>query len=340
MRSDAFAFIAAFFVVFAIAKPAPSQEIDLGPRSNPLDRQSGQFATSLRLIREYYAVRDDKFVVEGNKPLGLPVLAAEEVIFKPGSRLLVSASHGGDPAVYIIANKITVEGKASISWRRDLPIDVPPPRAKAPSGAFGRADGEKGERGYNGEPGNIGFSGAAAPTLFVVARDIGPGALTIDLRGQDGGQGGRGQEGGDGGNGANGFPGSQSLFDCKQGPGRGGDGGNGGDGGPGGMGGEGGNGGDVYLLTSAEANVDNVAVYNSGGRGGTGGQAGFGGRPGRPGRGGHTLGPFCRSAGENGSEGTAGVNGQPSVGRDGRSGTVGRFFTSRLNDRMFNALAE
>lgn len=332
--------VLAALIASVLGPQSRAQEVDIGKASGPEFRQGAQFTSTLKLVREFYAVRADRFQVEGERVLSGAVLAAEEVVFEEGSILSISANPSIDGAVYIIADKIVVRNQAMVTWDRDLPIDAPAPRAKAPGGSFGRGEGEPGWRGVDGEPGNLGFDGAPAPSLFVIAREIGPGRLVVDLRGQDGGPGGMGQDGGDGGHGGSGRSASASILSCKSMGGAGGRGGDGGNGGAGGSGGQGGAGGDLYLLTSETASIENLRVHASGGQGGAGGLPGSGGQPGRGGNGGKSIGGVCGGfqapSGPSGKPGSSG----PVPGKNGSAGVDGGFFVSRLNERTLNTIAE
>lgn len=143
------------------------------------------------------------------------------------------------------------------------------------------------------------------------------GRLRVYAIGGSGGNGGRGGNGGGGGCGGEGaYKRARTADDpgCRY-EGFGGDGGDGGNAGDGGFGGNGGRGGDVYVYFAENAWVfmDNIEVYNYGGRAGCGGKAGVPGNGGSAGRGG-------KGCGRSGYKGQRGRNGYDGSG--GQSGDV------------------
>lgn len=264
------------------------------------------------------------------------LIFSNSISFSEGSTLFFSDNAISDGYIYIVANDLSISGNASITWgRRDGDAPMPPPRGKAPSGTLGRGFGEAGGPGMVGQSGNVGYPGRSAPTLILVVTKIEGGKLSIDLKGENGGQGGTGESGGDGGPGGVGIPGSHSLIDCKQVGGPGGKGGDGGQGGNGGVGGRGGNGGDVFLLDFDKSAKDHFEISNPGGSGGPGGQPGAGGNPGSSGRGGQEARPFC-SGGSPGFRGTPGLPG--AEGPAGDNGLPGRYFTTEMPLSMVQRL--
>ncbi|MFC4314988.1 hypothetical protein ACFPN2_38375 [Steroidobacter flavus] len=271
-------------------------------------------------------------------------LAARKLVLPPNSQLILLPTGGsaGEPYYMIVAEEIVVQGPAMITWAREDAIRQPPPdRGKAPNGAPGREEGANGEPGSDGDAGTPGYRGASAPSLILVTRKLtGPGQLFVDLRGQNGGPGGKGQDGGDGGPGARGRPASQSMFDCRRGPGTGGNGGNGGKAGPGGQGGAGGDGGSVIVLAEEPKSITAQAIVLI--AGGAGGAPGAKGNPGNGGRGGPegpAAPPFCRGANRDGTAGQSSTV-LPMPASAGTLGVEGRFWplpvaTDRL-DKIFS----
>ncbi|WP_352813905.1 serine protease [Mesorhizobium sp. M0965] len=180
----------------------------------------------------------------------------------------------------------------------------------------GRGAAETERTGENGE---TGLSGGMLEIYILKSKSVTQ--LESNLTGQDGGQGGQGGRGREGAPGEPGRSGSDSLFDCRRGPGNGGRGRPGSQGGVGGVGGDGGNGGYLTFYLLADANFERkgltfVSKGGAGGRGGPGGPGGIGG-PGGP-RGSQTT--YCHggSDGPRGEDGPAGIG-----GADGRAGTNG-----------------
>lgn len=150
-----------------------------------------------------------------------------------------------------------------------------------PKGANG-GDGAPGGRGGDG---NQGLNG---PMLEIWTTRI-IGSLTLDLRGQqggDGGNGGNGQFGGAGQGGSVAVPGTDTSWTgvpylvCNQQAGLGGDGGRGGNAGCGGSGGNGGNGGSLKIFYTSGVTLASFTPLLTGGAGGSPGL------PGKPGKGG------------------------------------------------------
>ena len=142
--------------------------------------------------------------------------------------------------------------------------------------------------GYPGGRGGTGRQGMDGPTLEIWTTNV-IGGVTIDLRGQQGGNGGKGGNGQFGGTGQGGSPGITGTDTswtgvpyvvCVQPPGLPGDGGRGGNAGCGGDGGDGGNGGFVKIFYTSGVNVAALPTMLQGGKGGNPGS------PGNPGKGG------------------------------------------------------
>lgn len=321
------------FVTFSARADAPQAAI-------PELRQPQEFWSQLNQIKQFYQAGFGfpTYDIIGEKPFGIPVLVADEIHFHSGSSLVLANVPDGAQGVFIITKRLYIEGPSEITWRPIVPMGVPPPRARAADGAFGRADGEAGGPGAPGESGNVGFNGRSAPNLLIVALKIEGSGLKISLNGQAGGPGGAGQDGGFGGQGANGASAASSLFSCKTGPGPGGDAGDGGKGGPGGKGGNGGDGGQVVVLSSDETWVDKIKVYNAGGSPGEPGLPGHGGDAGSPGLGGIGAPPYCLGAGQIGSKGARGTDGDPTLGRAGSEGLTGALYNAPLQEKLANLI--
>jgi len=271
------------------------------------------------------------------------VLAAEEIILSPGSKLILAGPYGDRREKYIVARTIKIlpgSPPPVITWERlDASSILPPPAGKAPPGSYGAQEGASGGSGTDGAIGNPGFAGIAAPTFYLAVNEIIGGVVYFDLRGQDGGPGGEGQAGGDGGNGTNGNPGSSSLFDCKRGGGNGGNGGPGGKGGPGGQGGKGGDGGSLILL-AADSLIGRLALQVQAdvapGLGGPGGKGGRGGLGGAQGSAGTPAPPFC-GGGYAGIPGNTGPTGPNALG-SGPSGARGGVVSIPLSQAILSGI--
>lgn len=315
---------------FANAKHLP--EAELLPRLLPIE-QLARFGVS-----KPYQVEGITTFDSGS------VLVASEIVFAPGSQLVMASRPSAEQGVYVVAHRITIlpgQPAPVISWLGTAMMEQrsPPPVGKAQPGAAG-FDGRQGGRGNDGAPGNSGLNGKTPPELYLSVTEIVGGSLNVDWRGQDGGPGGQGQEGGDGGNGGAGHPASSSAFDCRRGPGNGGPGGNGGNGGLGGEGGRGGDGGVVVLLAAndsiphlTERLVVDVAP-GIGGFGGLGGKAGLAGRGGPPGQ---SAPPWCRADAKPGEDGQPGNIGMSLLDKRGAQGVVGQLFVGELTPSQAKA---
>jgi hypothetical protein len=287
------------------------------------------------------------FIVEGETVFNSgAVLAASEIRFRPGGKLVLSASPSQgnrEQAVYMITPRIVVEPGAQpaiVTWAGSrAPTSTPPPAGKAAPGAAGY-DGSPGGKGANGTTGNTGTVGRSPPTLYIATREI-DGKLIVDWRGQDGGPGGAGQDGGDGGYGGTGRPASSSLFDCRRGPGDGGAGGDGGDGGTGGSGGRGGDGG-LFVLVALPSDIPRIANRISldlaSGVGGFGGPGGNPGGSGPEGKAGRPAPPFCRADGRDGAPGRPGRPGATQADKRGQQGLPGEIAVGELADMQARAI--
>lgn len=300
-----------------------------------------------------YSILDPnrQLVLEGDVLVPLWFVAAKEIVFKPGARLVFSlAAIQNRQELFVVAEKITVEaGVGVITWEKVAP-PPPPDRGQAPTGAHGSGDGASGIPGADGAAGVSGTMGYHAPDLSLAVQTLGGGGnLSVDFSGGAGGTGGLGQRGGDGGSGARGGRARQArqsgpfgstvwLPWCEAGPGAGGRGGNGGRGGDGGVGGEGGDGGTVTFCSDANRLValrHAIHVQNDGGSGGPGGSGAPGGRGG-PGGAEGELANFCGSAGRVGPDGSGGSPGSPGPG--GVPGGAGASFDCLIPDDQFRRL--
>jgi hypothetical protein len=280
------------------------------------------------------------YEVTGDQPFSGQALAADTIVFKPGSQLRFVGGSGDRSNRYIVAQRIIVQGSTSpprITWASDDYQRLPPTLGKA---GFGHLSGSEGVKGGSGEPGtlgNPGYAGRNAPTVYVVVGRIQGAPIIVDLRGQDGGTGGQGQAGGDGGPGRSGEAASNSVFGCSRGGGDGGDGGDGGNGGNGGTGGAGGSGG-TLIVVGREGLVEELSetflVNLPPGNPGPGGEPGPKGIGGPPGEGGSGNG-FC-SGGHGGKPGHDGIDGK--VGVPGPTGEAGVFAYAPLTFQQMRNL--
>ena len=250
------------------------------------------------------------YVVNGVQIYSDVVLQAGTITFNSNSTLLLAPSQekgGGPPdTLTIIANEIDIKDNATIIYSfdgapgpaYDPGTPKPPQVGMATSGSNGFSSPGTGSfpqaaNGGDGGPGMTGAKGTAgidAPEIQIfvgVVKQLSPGKLTINVKGQDGGRGGDAGNGGNGGKGQDGSPSttSSSWYDnskCTQGAGKGGNGGAGGDAGFPGRGGAGGNGGIVNVFTLA-ASLPLVKTWSYIVDPGKGGQPG---KPGNPGSGG------------------------------------------------------
>lgn len=334
-------------VLFALAAAAASSALVEGSfsafaaeQATPEIRQAAEVFSQLKQASDIWKFSSDQFRVEKTMVFEGGVIAARTLSFAGDSVLTISDAAVTAGPIFIVAETIELNGSAKITWSRRTIKEVPPDRLRAPDGAFGRGDGSAGAAGAPGQQGNVGYPGRAAPSIVLFAKAIkaASGAiLSVDLAGEQGGPGGRGQDGGRGGDGAKGSPASQSVFDCKAGPGRGGDAGNGGPGGLGGPGGAGGAGGDFLLAGLREDDIRLIRLRAPGGDPGPAGKGGKGGDPGVGGPEGEVQLPFCRPSGRRGNDGVRGGDNQDAVG-SGTHGADGRFIVVPLSDRQLTAI--
>jgi hypothetical protein len=332
--------VVAYCILMAFGGVASAQLTShASPQSSasPEFRQSAEFYSQTEMLSGIYRNRSDEFIVDHELPMpaGENTVSAKRIVFRPHAKLVLSAANFRNDVFYIVVDQLDIEGEASVSLISEKIGDVPPDRQRAPDGGLGRGDGANGGPGADGQAGNVGYPGRSAPSVVLAFRRFaGSGVLSFDIRGAPGGVGGKGQDGGSGGDGGRGTPASQSLVDCKRGPGPGGKGGDGGNGGPAGNGGNGGNGGDVVMFTIGETakDISRVLVYNAGGDGGAPGQPGQPGLPGHGGEEGEKQLPFCAAVGRNGANGSVGSQGAP--GKPGTPGAPGRFLVVPLPDRL------
>lgn len=311
---------------------------DVKSQTGPVTLDAPDLLRELVLVRNFTEVGlSASFEVEGERLFDGPVLAADTIIFHPGSRLVLAGERGDRESRYIVARSLKIlsgSGPAIITWQRPPVTDqVPPVGGAAPSGSVGGGEGSEGTLGAAGQTGNPGFPGRSGPTVFLIVGRVEGGPLKIDLRGQDGGPGGEGQRGGEGGPGRAGRAAVASIIDCRSGGENGGRGGQGGSGGKGGPGGRGGNGGTLIVM-STETTLRRlqaaVQVEITGGDGGPGGSGGKPG-PGGPGGLGGSGSGFCQG----GNMGPAGPTGVAGSGGDrGPDGTAGVFGQAVLTDQQ------
>lgn len=201
-------------------------------------------------------------------------------------------------------------------------------------------DYPKAENGGDGQPGGRGGKGVRGmngPILEIWTKEILGNGLTIDLRGQnggDGGKGGNGQYGGKGQKGSTAVPGTGETWlgvptaRCVRGPGMGGDGGKGGNAGCGGDGGDGGNGGVVKLFYTAGVDRSKISSMLQRGMGGAPGSAGTAGKGGKAGPPGLNLPPCVQALSS--SDGADGLScpseKEGGIAQRGQDGKDGAFF--------------
>lgn len=205
----------------------------------------------------------------------------------------------------------------------------------------------KGTDGGDGAPGGAGADGAQGldgPIVEIWTTNI-TGSLTIDLRGQqggDGGNGGNGQFGGAGQGGSVAVPGTDTTWlgvpnlVCNQVAGLGGDGGRGGNAGCGGFGGNGGDGGFVKVFYTSGVNVAALTTMLQGGKGGNGGTAGKPGQGGAAGTPGTNVPPCIPTQNsQNGPDGLAcpfsGNDVKGGISQAGGPGQDGQFSSFQVN---------
>jgi hypothetical protein len=308
--------------------------------AKPETRQATEIFSQLRQASDIYRFSSDQFRVEKTMLSEGGTIAVRTLSFAGDSVLTLSDAAAASGQVYIIADVIELNGSAKITWLHHENKDAPPDRIKAADGSLGRGEGSPGAPGAVGQPGNVGYPGRPAPSIVLFARSIkaaGGAILSVDLAGEQGGPGGRGQDGGRGGDGAKGSPASQSLFDCKAGPGQGGKGGDGGNGGPGGPGGAGGAGGDLFVVGLSDEYVQRIQLRAPGGKPGTPGLGGKGGTPGAGGPEGEVQLPYCQPSGRRGADGSRGNDSHDAVPQ-GPRGADGRHIVVPLNERQLMAI--
>ncbi len=321
---------------------------DGGPQSLPSKALAApEVFAKAEVVRSMASWGARTYVVQGRgtRVFPDPVLAAEQIVFEPGSRLEFESGggFGGDRGErYIAARTIRVlpgTPPPIITWRRGGDSSfLPLPVGKAAPGPIGAREGADGGRGDTGQIGNPGYPGRSAPTLYMFVGQVVGGPLLVDLQGMDGQVGGVGQIGGDGGIGGTGSASVASPFDCRSAGGNGGRGGQGGAGGQGGTGGRGGNGGQLVIVSTEpglKVALAALTVKVDPGRGGPGGSGGHGGEGGPGGQGGSGSG-FCKG-GEPGPTGEAGPSGPPGeTGPDGAPGVLAStiFTAQQLNKAL------
>jgi hypothetical protein len=318
--------------VSAQTQEAPHVQVE-----GPVTLDAPDLLQNLVVVRDFTEVGlSASFEVEGERFFDGRVLAAETIIFQPGSRLVLAGERGDRENRYIVARTIKILNGTPpvVTWVRPSSNDeVPPVSGAAPSGSIGGGEGSEGTPGATGQTGNPGFPGRSGPTVFLIVGRVEGGPLHIDIRGQSGGRGGEGQRGGEGGPGRAGRPGVSSIIDCRSGGQNGGPGGRGGDGGKGGPGGRGGNGGTLIVM-STEASLRRIqTVLQADVGGGDGGPGGPGGKPGPGGPGG--LGGSGSGLCQGGQMGSAGLQGAAGFDGDGGPpGTRGLFGQAVLTEQQ------
>lgn len=277
------------------------------------------------------------YPVNGVEIFSGTILKADEIVFAPGSSIILSSI---DAPFVIIAAKKWKFADANQWSRVGFAAKTGAAGSVGASGGDG-ADrpGETGRRGNDGEDGKAGGTGGAGgsqrlPKVYLVGGEFTspsgqpiPGSLRLSLNlvGQAGGKGGTGGKGGNGGNAGNGKEGANKLFDCGEGGGPGGNGGAAGPGGAGGAGGAGSDGADLVYISKADGieQLSYARIINMGGIGGVGGDPGKPGQPGKAGRGAPSNG-FCKStdAGNPGARPDPRDLGYGADGADGNKGSV------------------
>lgn len=278
----------------------------------------------------------NEFTVSGDRLYNSTVLAAKKIVFKPGARLIFSASAVSDRKdVFIFAEEIISEDNENpglITWEKTVPTTQPPQGSGSSGPDNGARESARGGDGAAGPVGLNGLQGSPAPSVTILARGL-RSVVRADFAGGGGGNGGAGGVGGRGGGGGYGTPASQSAVDCRRGGGDGGAGGNGGAGGAGGAGGPGGNGGSITLIVD-DANIPTstrfLVTSSSGGPGGSAGPGGIGGAGGSGGPGGTDARPYC-GGGNGGPGGSNGPSGGVGVPNPGLPGAGGAYFVGGLS---------
>lgn len=277
------------------------------------------------------ALKQAVFEVSGATAFSGQVLAADELIFQPGSTLVMTGLRGGDSIIIIADTVVLQDPRLANKIIRDPAFAANPgspgspgaqgqPNYAPPNETFRSANGGGGGNGGNGTSGET----FKPPSLYFLVKTMThpviPSRFVIDFAGLPGGSGGSGGAGGHGGHGDVGWGASCNwLGMCNSGPGRGGDGGPGGSGGMGGPAVAGGPGFDLIIGGSTNFTdlAEQFTLLNKGGEPGSPGSGGPGGGGGERGRGGQTCGQ-CNSRGD-------GVDGGPggSLGSGSPSTTKG-----------------
>lgn len=267
-------------------------------------------------------------VVKGQLILPGNTVYTEKLTFLKGSSIVIDGDGRSDGQPVLIVAR-TIEVQPNDDGRPNIEVRWKPitPGARGGNGQAGGSaysEGQPTREGGPGKAGGAGQPGRKAPDLILRTDDVTGGILKISVDGNAGGNGGSGGDGGQGGLGGTGQPASQSMFDCRRGPGRGGDGGSGGIGGNGGDGGRGGDGGSIVVIASDTTRIRNAIEPSSNpGARGTGGEPGRGGPGGPGGRVGQEALPFCVQTASPGAMGRPGPAGKPGAeGEDGIPGSI------------------
>lgn len=310
--------------------------------------QSGQLVSVLRQISGLTSFMPETLFLEGVLQTKEMNLIARTITFSPDTQLVFPSSplSGQGNSIFIVADTIKLSGDVSIVWVKPAGQSPLPPRGQAPDGIAAREPSQPGSRGYDGETGNSGIDGAAAPGIVLLFRHIiGEGRISIDVSGMDGQRGGDGQNGGRGGAGAAGADSIGQVVlknffvsqGCIRPPTSGGAGGDGGDGGSGGRGGNGGSSGDVLIFTTSQSELKHLDVDHHAGLGADSGNPGNGGPGGAGGPAGRDIGG-CGAQAQNGLDGVAGkIAGAGLQGGTGLTGVLGfGLLSERQLDTVLN----
>lgn len=310
-----FAVVSAGFASFALAAPGGKQELDFGKGNSvpfaalaeepkaPMSFVS-EDAFKLRLKNGGTVSVSQSDLVLGApefRKRGLFVLGMDVLELKKGARIVTG---GNDLVIY--TNKVISEGGEIISFD------------------------DKSKKAANAmSAGGAGSPGVSGGTVSIFAVNGIEGRLSINLRGQEGGDGAQGNRGADGQMGMQGY-GAQTFLGVCQSPGTSGAPGSPGQrGATGGPTGHGGSGGTFILYNVGATPIPGASWEFSAAAGDPGkpGDGGPGGNGGAGGLGGSGYG-LCR----NGPRGAWGSNGQPGdAGSPGLSGAPGNYFVRNLD---------
>ncbi len=319
------------FLITSALFAVPVQAQDAAPQSLPsleaaLPDEVRQLLASVTTIQSL-------FPVNGSEPFAGTVLKADVINFSRDSELVLH--NVTTPYIVIAAREVKFPDSTS-SYRVRFDNVVALQGSVGVDGSHGaNGEGETNFTGHPGAGGSAGTNGGPGAQQFLphvyfvvdhfsVANDPTPRSinLAMKLTGVTGGIGGAGGAGGNGGGSARGHKGSDKLYSCKHGAGRGGSGGDGAIGGTGGDGAQGTRGGSLTFVSTGlgVSQFGYASIQNQGGAGGNGGAAGNAGRPGGGGPGGRGS-HFCHS-GDSGNAGSSPA--AASAGNDGTTGMKGK----------------